>query len=369
MSVTGELKFFLGLQIHQQRNGIFISQEKYLKDVLRKLKMHECKGVKTPMPTNGHLSTDENGKDFDQQVYRSTIGSLLYLCAFRPDVMLSVCMCACFQAKPKESHHKAMKHILRYLAHTSTLGLWYPEDSNLHLVGYSDSDYAGDRVDRKSTTGTCHFLGRSLVSQSSKKQNCVSLSIAEAEYIAARSCYAQLLWMKQTLKDYGIDMKNVPLYCANESAIKIAYNPIQHSKTKHIQIRHHFLRDHVLNGNSIIDHVKIDDQLAHIFTKPLDERRFCKLRCELNILVFKCFAKTCTHPNTYAKLMTQMCNTRRINFLQSMKNITLSVKKLMTNLVLRALRQLYVAREIIILIRWVTPPPNFEILQAVFLQS
>ena len=127
MSMMGELKFFLGLQIRQQRNGIFISQEKYLKDVLRKFDMHECKGAKTPMPTNGHLCADENGKEFDQQVYRSMIGSLLYLCASRPDIMLSFFTCAHFQATPKESHHKVVKHILRYLAHTPTLGLWYPK--------------------------------------------------------------------------------------------------------------------------------------------------------------------------------------------------------------------------------------------------
>ena len=284
MSMMGELKFFLGLQIRQQRNGIFISQEKYLKDVLRKFGMQDCKGVKIPMPTKGHLCTDENGIDFDQKVYRSMIGSLLYLCASRPDIMLSVCMCARFQATPKESHHKAVKHILRYLAHTPTLGLWYPKGSAFDLIGYSDSDYAGDRVDRKSTSGTCHFLGRSLVCWSSKKQNCVSLSTAEAEYIAAGSCCAQLLWMKQTLKDYGVNMKNVPLYCDNESAIKIAHNPVQHSKTKHIQIRHHFLRDHVLKGDISIEHVKTEEQLADIFTKPLDEKRFSKLRCELNIL-------------------------------------------------------------------------------------
>ena len=284
MSMMGELKFFLGLQIRQQRNGIFISQEKYLKDVLRKFGMQDCKGVKIPMPTNGHLCTDENGIDFDHKVYRSMIGSLLYLCASRPDIMLSVCMCARFQAAPKESHHKAVKHILRYLAHTPTLGLWYPKGSAFDLIGYSDSDYAGDRVDRKSTSGTCHFLGRSLVCWSSKKQNCVSLSTAEAEYIVAGSCCAQLLWMKQTLKDYGVNVKNVPLFCDNESAIKIAHNPVQHSKTKHIQIRHHFLRDHVLKGDISIEHVKTEEQLADIFTKPLDEKRFSKLRCELNIL-------------------------------------------------------------------------------------
>jgi hypothetical protein len=284
MSMMGELKFFLRLQIRQQRNGTFISQEKYLKECLKKFGMQDCKGIKTPMPTNGHLGPDENGKDYDQKVYRSMIGSLLYLCASRPDIMLSVCMCARYQAAPKESHHQAVKRILRYLAHTPTLGLWYPKGSKLDLVGYSDSDYAGDRVDRKSTSGTCHFLGRSLVCWSSKKQNCVSLSTAEAEYIAAGACCSQLLWMKRTLKDYGINLKKVPLLCDNESAIKISQNPVQHSRTKHIEIRYHFLRDHVLKGDIVISHVKTEDQLADIFTKPLDEKRFSALRCELNIL-------------------------------------------------------------------------------------
>ena len=152
------------------------------------------------------------------------------------------------------------------------------------LVGFSDADYAGDKVDRKSTSGTCHFLSWSLVYWSSKKQNCVSLSTVESEYIAAGSCRAQLLWMKQTLKDYGIHLKQVPLYCDNESAIKLSKNPVQHSKTKHIQIDHHFLRDHVNKEDINIIHVNTKEQLADIFTKPLDEKRFCKLRCELNIL-------------------------------------------------------------------------------------
>ena len=116
-----------------------------------------------PMPTKSHLGPDANGKEFDQKVYRSMIGSSLYLCASRPDIMLSVRMCARFQAAPKESHHLAMKQILRYLAYTPTLGLWYPKGSRFDLVGFSDADYAGDKVDRTSTSGTCHFLGRSLV--------------------------------------------------------------------------------------------------------------------------------------------------------------------------------------------------------------
>ena len=130
---------------------------------------------------------------------------------------------------PKECHLKAVKRIVRYLIHTPNFGIWYPKRSSFDLVGYSDSDYAGDKVDRKSTSGTCQFPGRSLVSWSSKKQNSVSLSTAEAEYIAIGSCCGQLLWMTQTLKDYGIYMKHVPLLCDNESAIKIAHNPMQHS--------------------------------------------------------------------------------------------------------------------------------------------
>jgi hypothetical protein len=221
--------------------------------------MQDCKGLKIPMPTNGQLCTDKNGKDFDQKVYRSIIGLLLYLCASRPDIMLSVCMCARFQAAPKESHHQAMKRILRYSAHTPTFGLWYPKGSSLDLAGFSDSDYARDRVDRNSTSGTCHFLGRSLVCWSSKKENNVTLSTTEAEYIVAGACCSQLLWMKHTLKDYGDNMKKFPLYCDNESAIKIAHNPVQHSRTKHIQICHHFLCDHVLKGDIVINHVKTED--------------------------------------------------------------------------------------------------------------
>src|SRR3990170_6998936 len=212
------------------------------------------------------------------------IGSLLYLCASRLDITLSVCMCARFQAAPKEWHHLTVKRILRYLAHTQTLGLWYPKGSEFDLVGFSYADYAGDKADHKSTSGTCHFLGRSLVCWSSKKQNNVSLSTAEAEYIATGACCSQLLWMKQTLKDYGVNVKKEPLYCHNESAIKIAHNPVQHSRMKHIEIRHHFLHDHLLKGDIVIDHVKTEDQLADIFTKPLDERRFCMLQCELNTL-------------------------------------------------------------------------------------
>ena len=160
MSMMGELKFFLGFQIKQLKKGTFICQTKYTSDMLKKFDMADAKLIKTPMTVNGHLDLNENGKSVDQKVYRSMIGSLLYLCTS---------MCARFQVNPKECHLVAVKRILRYLVHTPNLGLWYPKGSTFDLLSYFDSDYAGCKVDRKSTTGTCQFLGRSLVSWSSKK--------------------------------------------------------------------------------------------------------------------------------------------------------------------------------------------------------
>jgi hypothetical protein len=155
MSMMGELKFFLRFQIKQVKEGTFISQTKYTHDMLKKFNMVNAKPIKTPMPTNGHLDLNENGTAVDIKVYHSMIGSLLYLCASRPDIMLSLCMCARFQANPKKYHLSSIKRILRYLVHTPNLGLWYPKGSKFNLLGYSDSDYASCKVDRKSTLGTC----------------------------------------------------------------------------------------------------------------------------------------------------------------------------------------------------------------------
>jgi hypothetical protein len=198
--------------------------------------------------------------------------------------MLSVCMCARFQDDPKEVHLRAIKRIMRYLVYTPKFGLWYPKGSTFDLIGYSDADWAGCKIDRKSTLGTCQFLGRSLVSLASKKQNSVALSTAEAEYITAGHCCVQLLWMSQTLRDYGYKLSKVPLLCDNESAIRMADNPVEHSRTKHIDIQYHFLRDHQQRGDIEIAYVNTKNQLYDIFTKPLDEKTFSKLRNELNIL-------------------------------------------------------------------------------------
>jgi hypothetical protein len=284
MSMMGELNYFLGFQVKQLKEGTFISQMKYTQDLLKRFGMKDAKPAKTPMGIDGHLDLNKGGKSVDQKAYRSIIGSLLYLCASRPDIMLSVCMCARFQSDPKECHIVAVKRIHRYLVSMPCFGIWYPKGSTFDLIGYLDSNYAGCKVDRKSTSGTCQFLGRSLVSWSSKKQTSVALTTAEAEYVAAGQCCVQLLWMRQTLQDFGYNLSKVPLLCDNESAIYLADNPVEHSRTKHIDIRHHFLRDHQQMGDIDIYHISTKNHLADIFTKPLDEKRFCKLRSELNVL-------------------------------------------------------------------------------------
>jgi hypothetical protein len=284
MSMMGELNYFLGFQVKQLKDDTFISQTKYTQDLLKRFGMKDAKPAKTPMGTDGHVDLNKGGKFVDQKAYRSMIGSLLYLCARRPDIMLSVCMCARFQSDPRECHLMAVKRILRYLVATRCFGIWYPKGSTFDLIGYSDSDYAGCKVDRKSTSGTCRFLGRSLVSWSSKKQTSIALSTPEAEYVVVGQCCAQLLWMRQTLRDFGYNLRKVPLLCDNESAIRMADNPVEHSRTKHIDIRHHFLRDHQQKGDIEVFHISTENQLADIFTKPLDEKTFCRLCSELNVL-------------------------------------------------------------------------------------
>jgi len=189
-----------------------------------------------------------------------------------------------FQANPKESHLSVVKRIMRYLLGTINIGLWYPKNSTCNLIGYSDSDFADSKTDRKSTSETCHFIGSALVPWHSKKQNSVSLSTVEAEYISAGSCCSQILWMKQQLSDNGIILDHIPIRCDNTSTINLCKNPVQHSRTKQLEIRHHFLRNHVQKGDCVLEFVDTKNQLADIFTKTLPQEAFFAIRRELGIL-------------------------------------------------------------------------------------
>ncbi|GKC19159.1 retrovirus-related pol polyprotein from transposon TNT 1-94 [Tanacetum coccineum] len=189
-----------------------------------------------------------------------------------------------YQANPKESHLIAIKRIFRYLKGTPSLGLWYPKCSCFDLKGYSDFDYAGCNMDRKSTSGACQLLGGKLVCWSAKKQQSIAMSSTKAEYVAVAGCCANILSMKSQLTDYDIVYEKVPIFCDNTSAIAISNNPVLHSRTKHFEIRYHFIRDHILKGDIELHFIPTQYQLADIFTKPLDEPTFKRLIVELGML-------------------------------------------------------------------------------------
>ncbi|GKA17332.1 putative reverse transcriptase, RNA-dependent DNA polymerase, partial [Tanacetum coccineum] len=214
------------LQVTHKDDGIFISQDKYVDGILKKFGFSTVKTASTPMETSKPLMKDENAKDVDVHLYRSMIGSLMYLTSSRPDIMFAVCACARFQVTPKVSHLYAVKRIFRYLKGQPKLGLWYPKDSPFDLEAYTDSDYAGASLDRKSTTRGCQFLGSRLISWQCKKQTIVANSTTKAEYVAAASCCRQVLWIQNQMLDYGYNFMNTKIFIDNESTICIVKNPV-----------------------------------------------------------------------------------------------------------------------------------------------
>ncbi|GKA80700.1 hypothetical protein Tco_0787392 [Tanacetum coccineum] len=226
------------------------------------------------METKLPLTKDGEAFDVDVHLYRSMIGSLMYLTASRPDIMYAVCVCSRFQVTPKTSHLNAVKRIFKYLKGKPNLGLWYPRDSPLHLEAFSDSDYGGSNLDRKSTTGGCQFLGQRLISWQCKKQTIIATSTTEAEYVAAANCCGQVLWVQNQLLDYGFNFMNTKIHIDNESTICIVKNPVYHSKTKHIEIRHHFIRDCYEKKLISVEKIHTDLNVADLLTKPFDGPRF-----------------------------------------------------------------------------------------------
>ncbi|GJU42616.1 putative ribonuclease H-like domain-containing protein [Tanacetum coccineum] len=261
------------LQVKQKEDGIFISQDKYVAEILKKFDFVSVKTASTPIETQKSLTKDEEAADVDVHLYRSMIGSLMYLTASRPDIMFAVCACSRFQVTPKTSHLNAVKRIFRYLKGKPKLGLWYPRVSSFDLEAYSDSDYAGANLDRKSTTGGCQFLGRRLISWQCKKQTIVTTSTIEVECVAAANCCGQVLWIQNQMLDYGFNFMNTKIYIDNESTICIVKNPVFRSKTKHIEIRHHFIRD--AYEKKLIQVLKIytDNNVANLLTKAFDVSR------------------------------------------------------------------------------------------------
>ncbi|GJV47729.1 retrovirus-related pol polyprotein from transposon TNT 1-94 [Tanacetum coccineum] len=277
MSMMGQMSFFLGLQVSQNPRGIFINQSKYAQEILKKFGFDSCTPIDTPMAERPNLDEDKGGKLIDPTRFCGMVGSLMYLSASRPDIVFVVCMCARYQAKPTEMHLTAIKRIFRYLKGTIHMGLWYPKDSGFELKAFADADYAGCHDTRRSTSGSAQFLGHRLVSWSSKKQKSTAISTTEAEYIALSGCCAQILWMRSQLRDYGFAFNKIPMYCDNQSAIALCCNSVQHSRSKHIDIRHHFIKEQVERKVVELYFVETKYQLADIFTKALPRERFATL--------------------------------------------------------------------------------------------
>nr|GEW80536.1 ribonuclease H-like domain-containing protein [Tanacetum cinerariifolium] len=245
-----------------------------LKKALYGLKQAPKACVGTPMATK-HLDADLSGTPVDQTKYRSMVGALMYLIASRPDIVHATCYCARYQAKPTKKHLTTVKRIFQYLKDTINMGLWYPKDTGFDLTAFLDSDHAGCLDLRKSTFGGIQFLGGDkLVSWSSKKHDCTLMSSIEAEYGSLSPCCAQVLWMRTQLTDYGFHFDKIPMCCDSKAAIAISYNPVQHLRTKHIDVRYHFIKEKVKKGIVELFFIGTEYQLADLFTKSLSEDSF-----------------------------------------------------------------------------------------------
>ena len=276
MKDLGSLRYFLGLEISQGPRGVLLSQQKYLSDILNQAELTDNTTVDTPLQQNVKLCSTDGEPLSDPTRYRHLVGQLVYLCISRPDISHAVGIVSQFVSAPRSVHYAVLLRILRYLRGTSTRSLLFPATSKLELCAYSDADWAGDPTTRKSTTGYCIFLGDSLISWRSKKQDVIALSSTEAEYRAMSTTAKEIIHLRRLLSDFGISVTTpTPLYCDNKSAIQIANNPVFHERTKHIEIDAHFVRHQVIKDKTILlPHVSSADELADFFTKALPVHRF-----------------------------------------------------------------------------------------------
>ncbi|KAK8937447.1 hypothetical protein KSP39_PZI012254 [Platanthera zijinensis] len=285
MTDLGELSYFLGVEVKQGEDGIFISQKKYAEEILKKFRMEDSKPISTPADPGMKLSKEPKEGAVDSTLFKSLVGSLRYLTFTRPDIMYAVEVVSRHMEEPKEDHFTAAKRILRYINGTRGHGLKYATGEELTLVGYSDSDYGGDVNDRKSTSGYAFNMGTGVFSWSSKKQATIALSSCEAEYIAAAAGTCQAIWLRNLLESlqHGVDGPTTMLV-DNMSAIQLAKNPVLHGRSKHIDTRYHFLREQVELKTVEVKYCPTGEQVADIFTKALKVDTFLKLKGKLGML-------------------------------------------------------------------------------------
>ncbi|OIT18727.1 retrovirus-related pol polyprotein from transposon tnt 1-94, partial [Nicotiana attenuata] len=281
----GKLSYFLGIQANWTREGLHLSQGKYVTDLLNRVRMGSCGPVSTPASSSSKLSTAGGSPFPDQTLYRSTVGALQYLTFTRPDIAYAVNKISQFMHCPMDSHWIAVKRILRYVKSTAPHGLFLSHGSSTLLHGYSNSDWGGDTDDRKSTTGFTIFLGSHLISWASRKQKSVSRSSTEAEYRALAAATSEITWIELLLREIGCFTSSIPiLWCDNLSATYLTANPIFHSRTKHMEINFYFVRDKVRAKSLSVRYVSSQDQVADALTKPLSKVRFLDLKSKLTVV-------------------------------------------------------------------------------------
>ena len=284
MKDLGVLHHFLGVAVQQCSEGLFLSQRQYTLDVLERAGMTNCKPCSTPVDTHAKVSSTVGAPVSDPTQYRSLVGALQYLTFTRPDISYAVQQVCLHIHDPRDVHLSAVKRILRYLQGTIGHGLLLRPSTTSALLVYTDADWAGCPDTRKSTSGYAVFLGDNLVSWSSKRQNTVSRSSAEAEYRAVANGVAEACWLRQLLQELHSPLtKSTLVYCDNVSAVYLSTNPVQHQRTKHVEIDLHFVRERVAIGDVRVLHVPTTSQFADIFTKGLPTSVFCEFRSSLNV--------------------------------------------------------------------------------------
>jgi hypothetical protein len=288
MSDLGLLSYYLGIEVSQAGGEITLCQRSYAAKILEAAGMTSCNSCSTPMECRLKLVKEDGSKAFDATLYRSVIGSLRYLVNTRPDIAHAVGMVSRFMEKPSTNHWAAVKQILRYIQGTKDYGCRYRAGhASPVLLGYSDSDHAGDVGDRKSTSGQVYFLGNNLVTWSSQKQKCVATSSCEAEYIAASNATCQGIWLSRLLGEMeGTEPSMFKLLINNKSAIALAKNPVHHDRSKHIDVKYHSIREHIEKGRVEVAYVRTHDQLADILTKALGRVHFIEMRQKLGVSEF-----------------------------------------------------------------------------------
>ncbi|CAL5390436.1 unnamed protein product [Camellia sinensis] len=288
MSDMGLLHYFLGLEVQQAEDGIFISQRKYAKDLLNKFGMLNCKPATTPMNINEKLQCEDGAEMADASRFRSLVGGLIYLTHTRPDIAFSVGMISRFMQHPSKLHFGAAKRVLRYIAGTMDYGIWYAKVFNFKLCGFTDSNWASSLDDRRSISANVFTLGSGVITWSSKKQATVALSSSEAEYVAATSAACQAIWLRRILAELQQRQEGATeIFCDNKTTIFMTKSPAFHSRTKHIDMRLHFIRDLVAKEEVTLKYCTTHEQLADILTKSLSKEKFFYFRAFLGVCNFE----------------------------------------------------------------------------------